>query len=332
MVMSKALNIPEVVEVIEFMERNHRMNSPFDSVFKLCGITRKTRLPEQTAWVFQTIRDRVSSGAMATKEFAYRPLVGDGAGGGRGLVDLYLLKLDMRKYALSTLLDRMEAPSDVKQNMAKVLKSHLAYRRHLNPLSADKGGGEVDLSWRRGWKRSSITFQTFIEDIVYSDAYDSTLRTAARASKTPADVMEYESFKTKWQEVQALRAKEQEEERKADLPASSAEAQETTGPDAAAGKASGAAAEKADGSAEKTDDGDKLQQEALRQVNANITLKIEPESQVDLKAALMASPVASIFGTEHKSSPQSNSAKSGILRIIIAALMGRWPTDVLIKL
>ena len=36
-VMSKALVIPEVVEAIEFMERNHRMNSPFDSVIRGCA-------------------------------------------------------------------------------------------------------------------------------------------------------------------------------------------------------------------------------------------------------------------------------------------------------
>ena len=90
--MAKALSIPDVVDVIEQMESTHRMNSPFDSVFKLYGIVRKSRLPETTVWIFQSIRDQIVSGAMTVKEFGYRALVRDGAGGGGGLVDLYLLK------------------------------------------------------------------------------------------------------------------------------------------------------------------------------------------------------------------------------------------------
>ena len=257
---------------------------------------RKSRAPEHTAWVFNSIRDRITSGAMSPKELAHRTLVGDGGGGGRGLVDLYLMKFEMRKYALTTLLDRLELPTEVKEGFNKVMRTHKAYRKNLCPITADD---PADLSWRRGWKRASIIFLSFIEDFVFNDTYDSYLRTAARSSKSPADVMEYEVFKTKWQEVHQLRQKEQEEERKAELPAEAqTDVAETTGPDAGAGgtkegnTAGGGVVEC----------GDRLEQEALRTVNANITLKIEPESQVELKQALISSSVGHLFGVEHKTS------------------------------
>ena len=321
-VMTRALSIPEVTACIEDLETICKLQSPFDSVTKLHQIVKRGRdRADIITWIFQTIRDKISSKAMCGKDFALRALMGEG-GGGRGLIDLYIMKFEMKRYLLTYTMDKLEIPAEVKEPFAKALENHVAYRQMLNPIplsatddtrTSERQAPAVDLSWRRGWKRSAVQFLSFCEDVIYGDAFDGPLRTATRAGKAPPDVVEYDSFKNKIKELHTTRQKEVEEDRKAALPAG----EDSAGADAAAG--TGTAAADGSGAAEDDEDdltkessSDPVTREAIRTVNANVSLSVEPDSQTEIKAALQSSSLGRLFGEDHRGYPFSRSNQHSV--------------------
>lgn len=302
-IFERALKIPAVVAAIQELEAKCNVKSPFDSVHKLYGIVARAGTPEAIEWVFNSVADKVMSGAASAADFSVALLLGKkgtGAGSGRGLTDLYILKHNMLKHLLGPQADKLELPSDVRERLNHVLADHANYRVCLHPRAETTQA--PDLTWRAGWPRSAIMFLSLIEGLVYGEDYDPALRVAVRSCKAPADVMEYDSISAKWAEVLEARKKEREEQTKA-ATASSGDA------DAAAGAESRmrddesracAAPPAAEGAGEETD---RLQQEAERTVNSNILLVVEPESQTELKQKIMSSFFGKLSGQDHQRCP-----------------------------
>ena len=75
--------IKDVADAVKSLEEKCKSKSPFDSVDKLAEMVKKANGREQTAWVFQTIKDLIERGTMTTQDFPTRALIGQG-GGGKG--------------------------------------------------------------------------------------------------------------------------------------------------------------------------------------------------------------------------------------------------------
>ena len=308
----KAFSLPCVVQAIETLESLCKKGSPYDSVHKLAGIVRKAKDTPVIAWVFATITDLVVSKKYHGTDFPHRWLLGDGGRG--GAVDLYIMKNRMIESLLSAQLDVYGFPSQVKEKMREVLASHASYRKFLNPVAdpddarracedARRACGDVadddgpkpvaDLTWRGNWSRNAIMYLSFVERCCYGEDFDSTLRTASKMGKSPMDVLQYDSFAGALAEVQQMHSKEQEDQRKlaAGLaPEGAAAVVPAAQPGAEEGAAVGGGAASA---AEQ-----RLQLEAERIVNSNVTLLIEPDSQMELKSAIMSSNAGKVEGRD----------------------------------
>ena len=69
-----------------------------------------------------------------------------------------------------------------------------------------------DLSWQAPWNRSAQLFLTFCEDMIYGDAYDASLRAAARGNKGPANTMEIEAIQLQFEKIKAMRDEEKKKD------------------------------------------------------------------------------------------------------------------------
>lgn len=232
--------------------------------------------PEKIAWVFNAIRDQIDRKLMQPKDLTERQLMG--SKGGRGLIDLFLLKRDLLKYLTTTWLDELKMPSDMKAKAPEVLASHKSYAQHMSPI---EGAQPVQMTWRRTWSQSSILAMALIEDLVYGDGNDTALRSATKSGKGPRDIMAFESMVAKVADIQQMRKNELDEIEKANLPANSV-------------------SESAPGSVppESAPVDDAIGKEALRILDSQISLIVEPQDGIELKQAIMNSCFKNAFGNE----------------------------------
>ncbi len=289
---AQAFSLPAVLNAVTTLESLCKKNSPYDALGKLSGIVRKAKEPAIIEWVFCTITDLVLSGRCGGKDFPERWLLGEGPNA-RGAVDTFIAKYKLLEYLLTTAQDQLGTPTDVKEKMRAVLKDHESYRKHLKPFD----GSTPDMSWRAGWARSAVMAMSFIERAVYSDDFEASLRTAVRMSKTSEDIMHNDSIAAKWAEVTEMAKREEEEERRrkvADGPEGEAvDGATATAPAAAAAAAAALPGGEMDPSANPEH---RLLVEAERMVNSNITLVVEPDSQTELKHAIMSSAAGKVEG------------------------------------
>ena len=289
---AQAFSLPAVLKAITTLESLCGKSSPYDALGKLNGIVRKAKEPAIIEWTFCTITDLVISGRCGAKDFPERWLLGEGPNA-RGAVDTFIAKYKLLEYLLTVAQDQLGTPTHVKEKMRAVLKDHESYRKHLKPLD----GSSPDLSWRAGWARSAVMAMSFIERAAYGEDFDPSLRTAVRMCKSPEDIMHNEAIAAKWTEVTDMAKQEEEEERKRKV----AEAPEGEAGDSAAATAAPAAAGAVALAGEtdaSTSAEQRLQLEAERMVNSNITLLIEPDSQTELKNAIMSSAAGKVEGRE----------------------------------
>lgn len=230
------------------------------------------------------VRDRIERNLMTPKDFPERTLIGKSTG--KGLIDLYLMKFDMLKHMMTHVLDSIKLPSEVKAMVPRVLGTHKAYSQHLSPV---EGARSVDMSWRRDWTNSSIMSLGFLEDVVYGEEYDSQLRNAVRAAKSAKDVMEYDSMALKIADLKRMRQDELDAETKTNLPANSEEKKTDPSDPAQAAMTS--------------ENTDSVGKEALRVLDSQIALFVEPESQLELKQAILNSGFRTNFGNETTGCP-----------------------------
>ena len=299
----KAFSLPKVVESIELLESICKKSSPYDSVHKLAGIIRRAKDSPVIEWVFETITDMVVSRKAKAEDFPTRWLLGESGGSRGGAVDTFILKHRMLEYLLSKQMDVLGIASDVREKMREVLKDHSSYRRFLNPIPgdslADDDVPKVDLTWRADWTRTSIMYLNFVERCCYSDDFDNALRTAVKMGKGPADVLVYDSIATIITAIVEMQQQEEESQRKLLVAAAvsedagSAADASTAGNSNAPATASGGEATAAETAAEQ-----RLQVEAERIVSSKVALLVEPDSQTELKTAIMGSTAGRVEGRD----------------------------------
>jgi hypothetical protein len=221
---------------------------------------------------------------------------------------MYVMKYTMREYMLSSVADKLGLESKIKDKLREVLASHANYRKFLNPYGvAEDPAKQPDLGWRGGWAQSEIMYLNFIERVVFTEDFDGALRTAAKMGKDVADVMTYDSFASQFGQIMETAKKEKEDVRMAEAAQSGAAA-----PAAEANQAQGGGQPAAAGGSEGGEGGAamRLQVEAQRLVHSNVTLFIEPESQTELKNAIMSSNAGKCQGTDGQECPGAHSPPS----------------------
>ena len=90
----KVLSKADCLVLILWFERHYQQQNPFDSVYKLYKFAKKVK-GILYVWVLSCIKDQLETKKMGPKDFPDKVLTGSGTGGGKGLIDLYVLKREM---------------------------------------------------------------------------------------------------------------------------------------------------------------------------------------------------------------------------------------------
>jgi hypothetical protein len=245
---------------------------------------------------------------MTPKDFPLRILTGEKGGGGRGLIDFYVLKHDVKKHMLTVEVDKLRVDPQAKASMNEVFASCKTFRERLNPIPVKDANGVLlakrpNLDWQAGWPRTYCHLVTFIEELVYGEDYDSSLRPAVRCSKTPVDVMEYQQIKAKLDELHALRVKELEQD------ASNVDKGPPADHQLSELAAGGAQGHDGDGDADTAAPGQRkahLSREATRLLHSYMHLMVEPDNQTDIKHRLKGCPAGKAIGDANRACPPAH--------------------------
>ena len=116
---------------------------------------------------------------------SYADLTGWGRGG-KGLIDVYLLKYNIKDHMLNTLTKKHNCAADLCKKMNDVFGGHASYRELLSPL-ADENGAKAEtgkiLAWQVGWPQSWLMYAQFVEELLYTTAFDGSLKIAVKNRK-----------------------------------------------------------------------------------------------------------------------------------------------------
>ena len=214
LVYEKGFKHVSVQKAVGWLDDTFATTNCFDSVLKMQKLIRRCKDAQSVLWCFDSVVDAIRCGKWQVKDFSERKLLGEG-GGGKGLVDMWCLKLDM-------LLHLTRNNPDLKkwgwenQHWSKLLETvydFQTYRTKLNPYKgkyAEPGvAAKPDLTWQAGWPASMIKYLLLVEEIVYQDDHDATLQTAARSGKLARDVLEYPSLRNRFDSLLKERNQEQ---------------------------------------------------------------------------------------------------------------------------
>jgi hypothetical protein len=133
--------------------------APWDSVIKLEWVHKKakgTNPRRRMIWMISGINDLVRTKLVAPGELSINGLSGKGRGGGRGMLDLLLFKLDLLDEFMNNQADKCGLPSDAKTIMRPAVESNSAYRTHF--------GDDVDMTWMLTMPKSAKEFIELVGD------------------------------------------------------------------------------------------------------------------------------------------------------------------------
>lgn len=154
--------------VIAAADEAYGKRSPFNSILKLSLMARKvkdwienTPLGYQASllWTFTSILDFVKAGLVDSTDIGARLIKGEGSGG-RGIVDLVMLKCRMKEFLLKEFVPTRDFKLAAKNSIQDVFGSHETYRKYCGyPFEKDK-----DLTWQARWDMPELQVAQLIED------------------------------------------------------------------------------------------------------------------------------------------------------------------------
>ena len=107
-------------------------------------------------WLLAFVNDALRTKIVASGELSIMSLSGKGRGGGRGFLDLGLLKLELLDEFLHHQVDKCGLSSDTRSILKDVVDNHATYR--------SKVGDDVDMMWMVTLPQSTKEFITLVGD------------------------------------------------------------------------------------------------------------------------------------------------------------------------
>ena len=187
--------------------------SPLNTVGKLSAIATKTKGQlEYARWIVACVKDRILSKQSSLNDgWSEELLTSSRDKSNKGIIDLYMYKLDMKTYLLGGSLESHPFQSEAKVDLRKMFQSHENYRLlfkpvALTPLEQDSPQGQgipaVDLGFMGSWRKRTERVCELVEELCFMSKHDGLLKVAMKARKTPTEFFtSYESNKEKMDEV-----------------------------------------------------------------------------------------------------------------------------------
>ena len=100
--------------------------SPLNTVGKLSAIATKTKGQLESArWIVACVKDRILSKQSSLNDgWSEELLTGSRDKSSKGIIDLYMYKLDMKTYLLGGFLESHPFQSEAKVDLRKIFQSH----------------------------------------------------------------------------------------------------------------------------------------------------------------------------------------------------------------
>ena len=161
MVWKDVLSRDENMSIALAADNHPKYSTPFDSVYKYANISAKARKnPERINWVVCATWDSVVSEEHDAKELSIRVLTNTVSG--KGLIDLFLLKLDFRDYLLKEWCHEVHIETRYIEVYQKIFNTHAEYRATFGYIN-DGSTDTVDLTFTATWKPSACLVMRLIE-------------------------------------------------------------------------------------------------------------------------------------------------------------------------
>ena len=196
-VYNRILSIKPLRDLILAQEEKFGKDSCWSSIYQLeeickkCGTGADSR--ERLLWVVSGIQDQIENGVLQTTSLSLRNLKGQGHASNKGTVDLFIFKLGIKNYALSTWLDEAgsAASSICRTTLQEALGSFEGYRKFFGTKEQRE---TWDMSWLGTLSPSMRQYSDFIEDAVYTAKHERKVKSALAAGARPADLPDREEF------------------------------------------------------------------------------------------------------------------------------------------
>ena len=182
----KMLAHAETLQVITFWDNKAGINGPFNSAYKLQALGERAKTTENIAWALAALSDSLQMGTLHPGSITFAALKTG------GLAMLQLLKRGILHHLLYKFMDSHPFSTKAKDICRQRLASHKEVRLWITALPEDKKG--VDMSWAATESKSTMRFLHFVEALVYSDCYDTTLKVGVKSSKSADIVITYPSI------------------------------------------------------------------------------------------------------------------------------------------
>ena len=159
---------------------------PLQSIYKLnLLITKCNRVQDLVSWALASIYDLCKSGASTPGEISLKALK-DGAGAGKGMLDLFVAKKQLRDYLVVVDLPKRIRTMEMKVKLMDIFKNHAAYRATFKPFP--DSSTTVDVTWIAKLADSEKMTLRLYEALIFGDLHDGTFRFSVRQGKTAADI------------------------------------------------------------------------------------------------------------------------------------------------
>ena len=123
-------------------------------VYKKAGKSAGSR--RRIVWQLAFVNDALRTKTIASGELSITALSGKGRGGGRGFLDLALLKLDVLDEFIQHQAEKCNLSSDAKSIIKEVVDNHTTYRSKI--------GDDVDMMWMVTLPQSAKEFIGLVGD------------------------------------------------------------------------------------------------------------------------------------------------------------------------
>ena len=173
-----------------------RMPSKLEAVIIKSG---KVKDENRMAWMISDCTDMMYHKKKTAEDLSLAVLTGKGVknSGGRGVLDLSLLKLDLRQ----EIFDFMERDSFFATHrtmIREVFECHKTYRRHFE-----------NLSWLGAVPAVVRLFMQFLESVVFKDTFDAQAKLLCKNGKTAAEILRTSPFADELESIKKKIAIEQ---------------------------------------------------------------------------------------------------------------------------
>lgn len=186
---------PAALQILEWCDEHMEKHAnPFKSIYLLQAIVDRAQTPARIVFAVQGLVDCLRMGHITSAEFTHSTI----RDYRRSYVEVLNTKFAVKDHMMHRWLQNIGLPSAFVDKIQAALASFENVRAHVT--NYDDAGPAVT-TWMDGMNEPSTMVIELLEDLVCGNLFDGRYKDAIKTKLTTDDFLEYDSIKTKIQEV-----------------------------------------------------------------------------------------------------------------------------------